>query len=380
MDGGRSLLHGPRLMACMLVWLAGTGAAVAQGSWTFAVSGDSRNCGDIVMPAIAAGVHGDKARFYWHLGDYRAISDFDVDMLASPEYRNGKHLTIADYERNAWDDFIAQQIAPFGSTPVYLAIGNHELIKPETRGGFLEEFADWEDTPTLRAQRLRDNPADHQLRTYYRWVENGVDFITLDNASPEQFDDAQVQWFERTLALAGSDPVVRTVVVGMHDALPDSLSAGHSMNESAQGERSGRRVYNDLVAFREKTGKRVYVLASHSHFVMSDVYQTACHAGGRDVLPGWIVGTAGAVRYRLPADRGHAVIAHTDVYGYLLGRVSPEGEIRFEFKEVQQADTPPATVERYGQAQVRACFEGNKSETLPSGPKCAAEPTAAVRP
>jgi hypothetical protein len=25
--------------------------------WTFAVSGDFRNCGDVVMPAIAAGVH-----------------------------------------------------------------------------------------------------------------------------------------------------------------------------------------------------------------------------------------------------------------------------------------------------------------------------------
>jgi hypothetical protein len=42
----------------------------------FAVSGDSRNCGDIAMPAIAAGVRKDGAQFYWHLGDYRAIYDF----------------------------------------------------------------------------------------------------------------------------------------------------------------------------------------------------------------------------------------------------------------------------------------------------------------
>ena len=26
----------------------------APGAWQFAVSGDSRNCGDVVMPAIAA--------------------------------------------------------------------------------------------------------------------------------------------------------------------------------------------------------------------------------------------------------------------------------------------------------------------------------------
>jgi len=46
-------------------------------SWKFAVSGDSRNCGDIVMPAIAAGVHKSGAVFYWHLGDFRAIYTFD---------------------------------------------------------------------------------------------------------------------------------------------------------------------------------------------------------------------------------------------------------------------------------------------------------------
>src|SRR5271167_1465457 len=49
------------------------------GSWKFAVSGDSRNCGDIVMPAIAQGARRDGAGFYWHLGDYRLISNFDED-------------------------------------------------------------------------------------------------------------------------------------------------------------------------------------------------------------------------------------------------------------------------------------------------------------
>ena len=70
--------------------------AQRTGAWSFAVSGDSRNCGDIVMPGIAAGVFADQAKFYWHLGDYRANYDFDQDLLAAPEYR-GKHLSIADY-------------------------------------------------------------------------------------------------------------------------------------------------------------------------------------------------------------------------------------------------------------------------------------------
>jgi hypothetical protein len=38
-------------------------------SWRFVVSGDSRNCGDVVMPGIAAGTKLDDASFYWHLGD-----------------------------------------------------------------------------------------------------------------------------------------------------------------------------------------------------------------------------------------------------------------------------------------------------------------------
>jgi len=56
----------------------------ANGPWKFAVSGDSRNCGDIVMPAIAAGVLASQSEFYWHLGDFRAIYTFDEDMVPRP--------------------------------------------------------------------------------------------------------------------------------------------------------------------------------------------------------------------------------------------------------------------------------------------------------
>jgi hypothetical protein len=343
--------------------------AQSASTWSFAVSGDSRNCGDIVMPGIAAGVRTDAARFYWHLGDFRANYDFDQDLLAGPEFR-GKHLAIADYQRIEWPDFIAQQLDPFASTPVFLAIGNHELVPPKTRADYIQQFADWIGAPVIRAQRLKDDPRDHQLRTYYHWIENGVDFISVDNASGDQFDEGQLGWIERTLALAASNPEVRTVVVGMHDALPDSVSAGHSMNETAQMERSGRRVYQDLLAFRAKTQKRVYVLASHSHFLIEDPYNDACHSQPETLLPGWIVGTAGAVRYRLPTNLAGAKQARTDVYGYLLGTVQRDGEIKFQFKEVKQENIPAAVTERYGSKQVQACFQENKSPYVPSGPTC----------
>jgi len=70
-------------------------------SWHFAVSGDSRNCGDVVMPAIAEKVRGERAAFYWHLGDYRAIYDFDQDIKA----RNPT-INVITYESSAWNDFI----------------------------------------------------------------------------------------------------------------------------------------------------------------------------------------------------------------------------------------------------------------------------------
>lgn len=323
------------------------------------------------MPAIAQGVRNDQAKFYWHLGDFRATYDFDEDILAAPEYR-GKHLAIAEYYRLEWRDFIAQQLEPFGDIPIFLAIGNHELVPPKTRADYIQQFADWLDSPVIQSQRLKDDPRDHRVRTYYHWMQGPIDFISLDNASSDQFDDEQLAWIERTLSRDETNGDIRSVVVGMHDALPDSISAGHSMNESAQMERSGRRVYEDLLAFRSRSQKQVYVLASHSHFFIEDAYNDACHPGADSVLPGWIVGTAGAVRYRLPASLGGAKQAKTDVYGYLLATVHPSGEIEFKFKEINPDEIPSKVKDRYGQ-QVQMCFDDNRASYVPAGPACASK-------
>src|SRR5580765_1403043 len=273
----------------LLLSAALTPLAPAQQTWTFAVSGDSRNCGDIVMPAIAAGARHDQAAFYWHLGDLRAIYDFDQDFkqLATAA---GVPLLIIDYENRAWDDFIENQISPFGNMPFYLGIGNHETIPPKTRTEFIIQFADWLDTPELQKQRLKDNPKDRRLRTYYHWRRGDVDFINLDNASTDQFDRDQLAWFASVLKAGTSDPSIHTIVVGMHEALPDSISKGHSMSESAQGEASGRAVYLQLLGAENNAHKNVYVLASHSHFFMDGIYITEYWRSNGGLLPGWIVG------------------------------------------------------------------------------------------
>src|SRR6266849_6551715 len=148
----------------------------ADGSWVFAVSGDSRNCGDVVMPGIAAGVLAHRASFYWHLGDLRAIYTFDEDMQHEPEHL-AKPMTMIEYQESAWDDFIENQVVPFQPVPFFLGIGNHEVIPPKTREEFIQHFADWLNAPVLQRQRLGDNRRDHRVRAYYRWVMNGVDFI-----------------------------------------------------------------------------------------------------------------------------------------------------------------------------------------------------------
>src|SRR5271170_6519834 len=123
-----------RPVLALLICIPAFAQSPPTPAWKFAVSGDSRNCGDVVMPAIASAVLKSGAKFYWHLGDFRAIYDFDEDMappaslhLAAP------HLTIISYLKNAWPDFIEHQLQPFKPLEIFLAPGNHETIFPQTR-------------------------------------------------------------------------------------------------------------------------------------------------------------------------------------------------------------------------------------------------------
>jgi hypothetical protein len=337
---------------------SGLGGNSKAGTWKFAVSGDSRNCGDVVMPAIAAGVAQSGALFYWHLGDFRWISSVDEDIEHQPEHL-GKLLAISEYRDLAWQDFISSQIAPFRSTRVYLGIGNHETVLPKTHDQYLAQFADWLDAPDLRAQRLRDDPSDRKPKTYYHWNKGGVDFINLDNASDNQFDPEQIAWFERMLRADSGSSRIRTLVVGMHEALPESISKGHSMNQSEAGTQGGRRVYADLIKAQTEAHKRVYVLASHSHYFMDGIFNTDYWRAHGGVLSGWIIGTAGAVRYALPQEAGAAHAAETNVYGFLVGTVGPDGRIEFAFQRLKETDIPSAVVGRYTPEFVHWCFAEN---------------------
>src|SRR5215469_7085734 len=115
-----------RALIASLVFTALSIAQTKDATWSFAVSGDSRNCGNFVMPAIAAKVKAENDAFYWHLGDYRWISKQDQDLVSMQPA--DKQLTIDEYHRIAWDDFLTHQMASFGSFPVFLGRGNHENV------------------------------------------------------------------------------------------------------------------------------------------------------------------------------------------------------------------------------------------------------------
>jgi hypothetical protein len=366
---GERLLLGEvmhRLFAALLLLIVWPWPACAQtDTWKFAVSGDSRNCGDVVMPAIAASVKKAGAEFYWHLGDLRKISGVDEDISHQPEHL-AQPLSKAQYLELAWDDFVRSQLQAFGDLPFYLGIGNHETVPPKNHDAFVAQFSKQLDLPILRAQRLKDDPADLQPKSYFHWIERGVDFINLDNATNNEFDPEQLAWFEKTLARDGAHREIHTLVVGMHEALPESLSKNHAMDESAGGRESGLRVYADLLEAQKKNHKQVYVLASHSHYFMDGTFRTAYWNTHGGILPGWIIGTAGAVRYKLPPEAGQARVAVTDVYGSLVGTVDTQDRVRFDFHRLAESDVPPAVVSRYTPGFVDWCFAENSEAHAPN--------------
>lgn len=312
------------------------------------------------MPSIA--VHSSRyaPSFYWHLGDLRAIYKTDEDMEAASA-KQGLILSCAEYHRRAWPNFIDKQVAPFSGTPFFIGIGNHEVIPPKDENQFVSQFSDWLRSPVLNQQRQDDGDKDPDLaKPYYHWVQQGVDFIYLDNAS-NSFSKEQLDWFDGVVKRAQGNNNVLSLVVGMHEALPDSVASAHAMCDDPRNTEScasGRHVYEALLLVQKL--KPVYVLASHSHFYMSGIFDN--HPLDQR-LPGWIVGTAGAVRYKLPQNAPSG--AMTDVYGYLLGTVSRDGKVRFEFERVNEVDVPEYVRGGYPPWLVPWCFAHNSQNIDP---------------
>jgi hypothetical protein len=360
-----------RVVVSLLMGLLLSNAALgAKGSWYFAVSGDSRDCGDVIMPKIAQDVASRRsstpAEFYWHLGDLRGMFRIDCDMLKRkyPKYdcvsRPAAGLQFNDfndYLKFAWDDFIEHQINPFGTTPFILGIGNHELIN-RTRDDFECKFGRWLKQPTLEDQFKKDakrGVPTVEGNTYFHFVRGGVDLIYLDNADNDaSLSPAQLAWLASVLAADAKDDKVKTIIVGMHAALPLSNERGHAMDQTCNGYCSGLSAYNLLwdaqnLSAPASKRKHVYLLASHSHFFRENIYDTPEHKG--KVLPGWIIGTGGAEQYKQASER--------IMYGYMLVEVRADGTIGTQFREVTR-DSPPLATGVGADELTTFCFEQNR--------------------
>ena len=94
---------------------------------------------------------------------------------------------------------------------------------------------------------------------------------------------------------------------------------------------------------------------------MDGAFNSAAIRQHTDVLPGWIIGTAGAERYSLPPEWTSAKAAREHVYGYLLATVtaSKENPITFEFKLLAESDVPPLVITKYTAGFVHDCWVNN---------------------
>ena len=352
------------LTLCALLALAfcptASFAQSAGSSWTFAVSGDSRNCGDFVMPAIAAKVTGEKDAFYWHLGDFRWMSSPDQDWLAMTP--GAAQLSKAEYQQRAWDDFLTHQMAAFGGFPVFLGRGNHEAVSPMTRDGYTAKFSGFLDRPEVAAQRSLDGAEAAPAGPWYHWTQGGVDFITLDNSTRDEFSDAQLHWLRGVLD-RDLDPRsgVRAIVAGMHEALPHSTGSEHAMDDWDLGERTGELVYNWFYD-AQAAGKHVYLIASHSHYYSPNIFNTPYwkQRTGK-VVPGMIIGTAGAHRYLLPKTADKA--AKALIYGYVQGTVHADGSIDFALRELSEADLVQSKWPNAPLDAIHECYIHNRDTT-----------------
>lgn len=347
--------------------------AKSSSSWYFAVSGDSRDCGDVVMPRIAAAIRRNATNppvaFYWHLGDFRKMHGVDCDMrrrddpsvdCARRPAGDVGSPAMGNYLDRAWKDFIERQLGPFGTTPVFLAIGNHQLYSGRTREDVRRTFQRWLTEEPIHSQRHADYPdAGTEGDTYYHFVHRGIDFIILDNASGA-FDAAQVAWLRKVLARSAADARVSAIVVGMHATLPGSTNRYHAMDATCDGRRSGNEVY-DFLSGAAAT-KKVFVFSSHSHRFAENVYDQPEHAG--HVIPGWVIGTAGASQ---PLTEGAGTAWPAIRYGYVEVEVSPEGEIVSRFREIRREDPTGGSPD--SSALLDFCFAANKSRAAPDKPE-----------
>ncbi len=129
------------------------------------------------------------------------------------------------------------------------------------------------------------------------------------------------------------------------------------MDDWELGERTGDLVYTWFYD-AQAAGKFVYLIASHSHYYSPDVFSTPYwKQHSNRIVPGWIIGSAGARRYPLPRDAEKT--AKTHIYGFMQGQVHADGQIDFKLHELSEDDLVKSRWPNAPLAAIHECVIGN---------------------
>jgi hypothetical protein len=211
--------------------------ALREGHVRLIVGGDSRDDSAHVLPWAFAEAKARNAAAFLFLGDMELTPSFD-----------------AHFRREL--DGLAKNVG------FYPVIGNHEvrLLGAFDFGGihsaqkrFKKNFLD--NNP----QKL-ESALPHKI-VYSVNLPGRVHFIALDNVSQSGFGDDQLDWLEKDLTQARSDPQVRHIFVGMHKPLAHNGVSQHGMDED--GPRGEVESQSALEMF--KMARVELILASHVH-------------------------------------------------------------------------------------------------------------------
>jgi hypothetical protein len=129
------------------------------------------------------------------------------------------------------------------------------------------------------------------------------------------------------------------------------------MDDWRLGQQTGELVYAWLYD-AQASGKHVYIIASHSHYYSPDIYNTTFwRQYTKTIVPGVLIGTAGAFRLPMPANVASG--SKSMVYGYLRATVHPDDTIDFSFQQLSENDLQSAKWPGAPAAAIHECFIHN---------------------
>ncbi len=223
---------------------------------------------------------------------------------------NTGDLVSTGSQEDQWQEFFDIEADLIRDTPLYVAIGNHEVVGHKAPKPFLRLFV-----PPLGSEA---HP------TYYSFDYSNVHFVVLDGFAAteasvecfflirgfgECFDKAQVAWLEADLKAAADNPAVDHVIVVTHEG-PYSSKPGRT------GSGHMRAL---LPLFAES--KVSLILSGHDHY-----YE---HGISGNLIHYVITGGGGAPLYETvgpdaPVAYPHDVLVSSSVYNF--ARITVDGE------------------------------------------------------